>query len=221
LNEIIPQKKCSRCKQEFPATTEYFMLHKGSLYCHCHTCRKLDKKESHIRHKEHNNARSRRWWEENHDHYLQSQLDYAASHREEARLRAAKWYADNREYALKAAKETRDANPEKFRRKAKDYAAQNPLILNANKRAHKARKRAGGTHTRIQLMELYGLQDGRCGYCGVPIFWHIKGDVHIDHMEPVSRGGSNTIDNICLACMTCNKEKYNRNVSEWVLTRGW
>lgn len=197
------------------------MLHKGKLYCHCHACRRQGKKESHIRNKAHNNARTKKWTEENREYVLQQHREYAASHREVARLRAAKWYEDNHEYALERDRQTRLANPEKFRAKAKEYAIRNPLILNANKRAHKARKRAGGTHTRIELMELYELQDGRCGYCGMPIFWHIKGSVHIDHMQPVSRGGSNIVDNLCLSCHDCNKGKYNKTVIEWQLARGW
>lgn len=221
LENSIPLKQCSRCKQEFPVTTEHFIIHKGKPYCHCHACRKLDKKESHIRNKDHNNARSKKWADAHRERVRANDLEYAASHREEAKARAAKWYKDNHEYALERDRKRRRNNPEFFSLKAKEYQKTHPVIANLGKRMHKARKRAGGRHTRAELMELYDLQDGRCGYCGIPVFWNIKGSVHIDHVQPVSRGGSNIIDNLCLSCHDCNKEKYNKTIAEWMQSRCW
>jgi len=49
-----------------------------------------------------------------------------------------------------------------------------------------------------------------CSYCE-------KTDVplEIEHIHPKSRGGSDRIDNLCLACRTCNEEKDNMLLSEW------
>lgn len=221
LEQSIPLKVCSRCKQEFPATIEHFALHRAKLYCHCRACVKLDKQESHIRCKEKNNARTKKWAEDNRDHALQIQREYSAAHREEARLRSAKWYEENHEYALERDRKKRQENPEKDREHSRIFRKANRPLYNMHNRVYKAKKRAGGTHTKQELQDLYELQDGRCCYCGVPIFWHIKGDVHVDHMTPVSRGGSNTVDNLALACETCNKQKWSYTVSEWLSVRGW
>ena len=50
----------------------------------------------------------------------------------------------------------------------------------------------------------------RCVYCG-------KRDVpfEIDHIWPKSRGGSDRISNLCLACHDCNAAKGNKTAAEW------
>lgn len=221
MEDIIPQKQCSRCKQSYPATTEYFMTHKGKPYCHCHTCRKLDKKESHERNRDHNNARTQKWVDENREYVREKNRNYEASHREEAKARAKKWYADNHEYALERDRKKRHANRPLMNARAKKYRDAHRPLMNMHSRHHKLLKRAGGVHTKQDLTDLYELQDGRCAYCGVPIFWHVKGDVHVDHTIPVSRGGLNTADNLALSCETCNKQKWSYTVLEWQAIRGW
>lgn len=54
-------------------------------------------------------------------------------------------------------------------------------------------------------------RDGhQCAYCG-----SVDGPFHIDHVHPLCRGGSNAIDNLTVACETCNLSKGGRTVSEW------
>lgn len=52
---------------------------------------------------------------------------------------------------------------------------------------------------------------GRCLYCGEEC-----GDCgHIDHVIPISAGGSNAPWNLALACATCNLQKHDRNAFEF------
>lgn len=48
-----------------------------------------------------------------------------------------------------------------------------------------------------------------CYYCNIPL--KIKGDstnkFSIDHKIPMSRGGTNTLDNLCVCCVRCNEVK--------------
>lgn len=48
-----------------------------------------------------------------------------------------------------------------------------------------------------------------CAYCGAP------GEFQWEHIIPVSRGGPNTIDNMVLACASCNAAKGTRDPFEW------
>lgn len=48
------------------------------------------------------------------------------------------------------------------------------------------------------------LKQDRCSYCGLPLEFYQK---HIDHIVPVSKGGSNENDNLCLICTKCQKAK--------------
>lgn len=51
---------------------------------------------------------------------------------------------------------------------------------------------------------------GICTYCGIKAK---KPDV--DHVHPLSRGGSNREDNLVTACPTCNRSKNVKTVAEW------
>lgn len=59
---------------------------------------------------------------------------------------------------------------------------------------------------------LFLAQRGRCAYCGCRISLDPYGDdpyATLDHIKPKSYGGSNRIDNLCLACEPCNLAKGN------------
>lgn len=54
-------------------------------------------------------------------------------------------------------------------------------------------------------------RDGyRCVYCGCE---HEK--LQCDHIEPISRGGTNDIANLATACPDCNRDKANMTLEEW------
>lgn len=60
----------------------------------------------------------------------------------------------------------------------------------------------------FQLMWLS--QAGKCYYCKSESFkWEV------DHMIPLSRGGSHSRDNLCLACISCNRKKHKKTVEEF------
>lgn len=50
-----------------------------------------------------------------------------------------------------------------------------------------------------------------CAYCGTG-----EGPFDIDHIHPVSKGGTDDLDNLCLACRSCNLAKSNKLLTEWV-----
>ncbi len=51
--------------------------------------------------------------------------------------------------------------------------------------------------------------NGRCFYCGRPIFVSSKSETiaSVEHIRPRSRGGTNDLKNLALACVNCNNEK--------------
>lgn len=53
--------------------------------------------------------------------------------------------------------------------------------------------------------------DRACVYCGAT-----NTPLNIDHVHPRSRGGSNRMSNLVLACMPCNQTKSDRPVEEFV-----
>ena len=55
------------------------------------------------------------------------------------------------------------------------------------------------------------LRDGlACVYCGVSL--EDGAVLTLDHLRPVSKGGSNEASNLVTACQTCNSRRKNRTV---------
>lgn len=64
------------------------------------------------------------------------------------------------------------------------------------------------SYVRQEVIERSGFV---CAYCGTS-----DGAFEIDHIVPVSRGGQNDPENLCVACVTCNRAKRDRLVAEWI-----
>lgn len=60
-----------------------------------------------------------------------------------------------------------------------------------------------GRFTAAELRAKGEAQGWRCHWCGADC----KENYHVDHIQPLSKGGSNRIENICIACPTCNLKK--------------
>lgn len=61
----------------------------------------------------------------------------------------------------------------------------------------------------------------RCHYCYKPLVLRTDNpdeEATKDHLTPVSRGGSNTIDNIVPACWKCNRRKGSMTEQEFITT---
>lgn len=85
-------------------------------------------------------------------------------------------------------------------------------------RERQARRRArmnikGGEWLRLRWLVFQ--RDGECcTYCGAT-----DTRFHVDHIVPVSRGGTNHIDNLCVACYECNSSKADLLLEEWEARR--
>lgn len=61
-------------------------------------------------------------------------------------------------------------------------------------------------------MAVHERDGGNCMYCRVPV--ELDG-FHVDHIHPVSRGGSDDLINLGCACAPCNLSKGAKTVAEW------
>lgn len=93
------------------------------------------------------------------------------------------------------------------------YAKNNPDKILEKVRAQRARRAgAGGTFTNVEWMILKLEWNVCCAYCGIR-----SAELTQDHVVPLSRGGSNTKDNILPACSSCNSRKRDRDVLEFLM----
>jgi 5-methylcytosine-specific restriction endonuclease McrA len=83
----------------------------------------------------------------------------------------------------------------------------NPDQANTQNRNRRAlRAAAKGTHDESDIQALFKLQNGRCAYCGKRIKTY-----HVDHILPLSKGGTNEPRNLQLTCGKCNLTKGARH----------
>lgn len=129
----------------------------------------------------------------------------------------------NRRYMAKMTDEERkEFYRERYRRNKPRYNAQSKAWAKANPHkmqsaVHQATiKRkypiafAEGDITTKDLTEWLLTNRGQpCKYCGKP-------GTHIDHVVPLSVGGSHTWSNVVLACETCNLMKQDKTPEQWI-----
>ncbi len=90
------------------------------------------------------------------------------------------------------------------------YIAANRSKINAKNRRRKHRARsAQGTYTEEQLQARIDLYGRRCYLCGCDWDTLSAPDRTVDHVIPLSQGGTNWPANLRPACKSCNSGKHD------------
>lgn len=63
---------------------------------------------------------------------------------------------------------------------------------------------------------LHKMQRGRCAYCNESV---ALDDSTVDHKQPLSRGGTHAMHNLCMACEECNRRKGSMTAEEFERSR--
>ena len=184
-------KTCSKCKETFPATEEFFRWHnkkKAKLYSQCRSCQSEAARDHYERNKERIKKRS---------------AEYRKSHKEYYLSYGKKWRLDNVEKQRSLVKAWKRANPEK----KKEY--------------DKKRKNLKRGYSEFSLIQTYGVLCHLCfrlidmtapRHCGANN-WEMS--FHPDHVVPVSRGGEDTLDNVRPSHAKCNVSRKTAPVEEY------
>lgn len=119
-----------------------------------------------------------------------------------------RYYENNKERISARRKELR--NKEKESARVSEWKKNNKEKVRARRvidsAIRRARKGSGGKYTQKEwslLIEKYGYS---CLCCGE------KKPLTPDHIIPLSKGGTNTIDNIQPLCGTCNNRKFTKTI---------
>lgn len=109
------------------------------------------------------------------------------------------------ERAREVDKAWKQANPDKVRQHTRNYRRKYP---EKNAQFVHNRRSAiiynGGVFTAKEFNALCKKYDNKCVKCGK------DGKLTIDHVIPLSLGGSNSIDNIQPLCQSCNSRKHKK-----------
>lgn len=129
---------------------------------------------------------------------------YYQANAETIRQRTREWAGQNPDLARENRQAWYFANKEAAKQRTRDWNAANPEAARARSRNYRARQHAAeGCHSAADVAELFAKQGGRCIYCRK----RLGDSYHVDHIQPLSKGGSNWPSNLQLACAACNNRK--------------
>lgn len=197
---IIASKVCSKCGKEFPLDALHFYRNRQSQDGYRPDCKMCTVK----RYKQHYEATKHEQRAKKREHYAKNREIYHS--RDKAR------YEHERDQRIANADKWHKQNSEKFKAIKRRYYERNRdkwRTYKINRRALEIS--ASGKIESDEIIRLYGMQKGKCWWCGK----RIKGTYHIDHRIPLSRGGSNLTENLVISCPHCNKSKGNKMPWEW------
>lgn len=96
-------------------------------------------------------------------------------------------------------------------------------------RIRRARLAGTVTDAKVTVRNLRKIHGDYCCYCGIEMSF-VRGKrgegiapnlATLEHVIPLSRGGSHTFDNTKLACHHCNVSKNRKTVDEWEQHKAW
>lgn len=152
-------------------------------------------------------------------------------------ISVAKWRAANPDTWRESNRKSKQQNQAKYNAEQRADYAKNPQKYKAawkryyeNKREwhiarasvgeHKRRallKGCGGSHTAAEARAILEAQGHRCANCDADLR---KVKKHLDHVMPLTRGGSNDKSNLAWLCEPCNRRKAARDPIEFAQAQG-
>jgi 5-methylcytosine-specific restriction endonuclease McrA len=241
-------KICTKCKCE-KQLSEFTNLKnsKDGKHSYCKICNRLVNKQSRLNNKEKIKIKKQKEYQENKEKILQQRKEYYSNNRENILKRVSNYTELNRQEINTKRREFRKENLEhmksqdrkkyvKFReqiledrkRYFKDnrdeikqrqknwYKTENGKMLIKNRNMKRRHKYNEGDVTTQQLKELFK-NTKSCYWCNNKL---VKGYIHVDHYEPLSKGGKHTISNLVLACRDCNLSKGSQDPLDFANKKG-
>lgn len=128
---------------------------------------------------------------------------YRLRHKEQINRTISEWRKRNRDRVIKNQRNWLSRHPEKSFQYSKKYRTSHPEQVTKSSRARRELfKNIEGDFNLSEWEEICNKFQNRCLYCERD---SVK--LTIDHVVPVSRGGSNYITNIQPLCKNCNSKK--------------
>lgn len=209
-------KQCPACQNTLPFDAAHFhadSTKKWGLASSCRDCAKkralafYQKNPEHVKTKVHERQQARR------AHGLPILIDPAKEERrkEKTKKRCREWY--HRDLSASRARERARIRTEEDRARIRQWKRDNPGRV----RSHNAKRKgllqaSDGHYTQEDIIGLREQQKGLCAYCQCQMAVTGRLRETIDHIIPISKGGSNDLTNIVLACRECNLSKSDQDL---------
>jgi 5-methylcytosine-specific restriction endonuclease McrA len=197
------QKWCGGCDLRKPTDAFHRDASRpDGLHARCKDCRLAWRQSN----PEKTSKSYRKWRAENPERVAATSRAYREAHKERITRREKAYREANRERAAQTGKVWRDKNKSRRDEVRRRWEENNPdraraKVLIAN---HK-RRTDNGSFTAEEWNALCVKYENRCLCCGQAGIL-----MTVDHVVPISAGGSNSISNIQPLCRRCNSRKKNQ-----------
>jgi len=95
----------------------------------------------------------------------------------------------------------------------KQYWQDNKFIVSTKTKANRNNRRTSGILTYKDIIYIYERDNYSCHYCSKK---ELSGlDLNIDHYIPISKGGTNELNNLVVSCHSCNSKKKSKMPEEF------
>ena len=203
---------CIRCHEAKPID-DFRIRHKGNSVYREGSCKPCERDVQRKTRKEKSPPKRTDSSEEQHERNKQKAREWKLANRERVRENKRAWRQANKEKVNQQKREKYQRDREKLIERTNEWVRANPEKARANKALHEARRKgAEGRYTAADVKAILIRQNGLCVYCRCDI----SECYTVDHIVPLSRGGSNWVENIQLVCAPCNSSKNNRTHDEYI-----
>jgi len=185
---------------------------------------KLACQKYYAKHREERNAKHREWYYKHYAHIAEYSREYYRKHQEIMRAKTRRYKLEHPEKVKAALKKWRLNKAAEWYRKnaAKCYAATvkwrkaNPEAVRAAVHRRRLRKNRGVIENSKYIIAWEKIwrrkKYATCFWCRNKIK---TSDCHSDHIVPLSKNGTHTVENLCISCAACNVRKSAKSLSKW------
>lgn len=162
-------------------------------------------------------ASTKEWAKRNAAYVKQRKAEKYQKNRSEVIEKSKQYYSENRLNVIARTRAYREANADAIRAAGRKYYQENSEIRKAsNHRMRAQRNKAEGRYTADDIRNLKIKQKNTCACCRIKLTAY-----HIDHINPLSKGGNNWPENLQLLCPSCNQRKSNKDPIEFMQLNGY
>jgi 5-methylcytosine-specific restriction endonuclease McrA len=203
--------QCKQCRSEYYAQNADRLNARSQKYRADNAERRRQTlREYHIRNAEQICARSREYYAQHKEILCEKRRVYQVRNQDRLRAKKRAYRSQNAERLRDRQREYNKRYPERIKEARRKWKQAHPEQVRAGVNARRARIRgASGTHTQTEWLEVVWRQQFCCAYCGT------YKPLTRDHIVPLSKGGSDNIENIQGLCLSCNSSKGTKLPEEW------